>query len=147
MRRRALRFGLRPFLRRCAVIVMMAAAAAFVLQEFCVATSEAATGDTSHYQLGFAFGQANGAHSHIITHQHADGTIHRHAVDDDDGALDNHLKERGWNMAIVVGVLPGPVVFTVTAIAAGRLAIEKPSLLRVADRDGLRKPPRTPCIT
>ena len=38
--------GTRPFLRRFAVIVMMAAAVAFTLQGLFVATSEAATGDT-----------------------------------------------------------------------------------------------------
>jgi ABC-type nickel/cobalt efflux system permease component RcnA len=131
-----LRLARRPILRRFAVIVMMAAAVAFTLQGLFVATSEAATGDTSHYQLGFAFSHALGAgaaHSHLITHVHADGTVHRHAVDDDDGALDEHIKQRGWNMAIVVGVLPCPSICMVPAIVGSRLAIEKPSPLLVAD--------------
>ena len=144
-----MRLATRPFLRRFAVIVMMTAAVAFALQGLFVATSEAATGDTSHYQLGFAFSHALGAgaaHSHVITHVHADGTVHRHAVDDDDGALDEHIKQRGWNMAIVVGVLPGPGICTVAVVVVGKLAIEQPSPLRVADQSGLRKPPRPPCI-
>ena len=36
--------------------MMMAATVAFALQGIFVAASEAATGDTSHYYLGFAFG-------------------------------------------------------------------------------------------
>ena len=142
---------MRPFLRRFAAIVMMAAVVAFTLQGFFVATSEAATGDVSHYQHGFVLSHAHGegaAHSHVIAHVHADGMAHQHAVDDDDDddALDNHVKERGWNMAIVVGVLPCPSISVITAIMGSKLAIETRSPLRVAYQNGLRKPPRTPCI-
>src|SRR6267143_4620172 len=52
-----------------------------------VAASEAATGDSSHYYLGFVFSHPHGGnHSHVVTHKHADGTIHEHAIDDDDDA-------------------------------------------------------------
>ena len=45
----------RPPLRlRIATIVMMAATLAFVLQGIFVAASEEATGDSSHYYIGFA---------------------------------------------------------------------------------------------
>jgi ABC-type nickel/cobalt efflux system permease component RcnA len=128
---------------------MMAAAVAFTLQGLFVATSEAATGDTSHYHHGFAFSHAHrggATHSHVAAHVHADGTVHRHAVDDDDGALDKHLKERGCNMAIVVGVLPCPSISSMAPIVGNKLAIETPSPLRVVDQDGLRRPPRPPCI-
>jgi len=129
---------------------MMAAAVAFTLQGFFVATSEAATGDASHYYHGFAFKHGHGegvAHSHVTRHVHADGTAHRHALDDDDDALDNHVKEIGWNMAIVLGVLPDPGVSTITAIKSSKLPFEAPSPLCVGDQTGLRKPPRPPGMT
>ena len=129
---------------------MMAAAVAFTLQGFFVATSEAATGDASHYYHGFALKHAHGegaAHSHVTPHVHADGTAHRHTLYDDDGAIDNHVKEIGWNMAIALGVLPSVIVFTVTGIEGSKLVIETPTSLRVADQSGLRKPPRPPGMT
>jgi ABC-type nickel/cobalt efflux system permease component RcnA len=132
----------RLYLRRLAVIVMMAAAGAFTLQATFVAMSEAATGDTSHYYQGFALRHALGgaAHSHVVTHMHADGIVHRHAVDD--GALDDHVKQRGWNMAVVVGVLPCPTHCTIATVVGSKLGPAMPSPLQVADQDGLRKPPR-----
>jgi hypothetical protein len=45
---------------------MMTASLAFALQGICVAASEAATGDSSHYYLGFAFHHAGGTHSHLL---------------------------------------------------------------------------------
>ena len=144
-----MRFARRPYMRRLVGIVMMAAAVAFTLQGTFVATSEAATGDTSHYYLRFAFqhaGSEGAAHSHVVTHVHADGTVHRHAVGDDDSALDEHLKEHGWNMAIVVGVLPCLTICAIATIAGNKLVPETPSALPLADLDGLRKPPRPPCI-
>src|SRR5215831_16369343 len=84
---------------------MMTATLAFALQGICVAASEAATGDSSHYYLDFAFHHPGGTHSHVITHRHADGAVHRHAVDDDDGALADHVKQPGWNMALVICVV------------------------------------------
>jgi len=145
-----LRLDARPFLRRLVVIIMMAAATAFFIQGFCVATSEAATGDASHYYHGFAIKHAsgeNGAHSHVSPHVHADGTAHQHALDDDDGALDNHAKQVGWNMAIVLGVLPASNVFTIALNESSKLSFEKPDPLRVGGQSGLRKPPRSPGMT
>jgi ABC-type nickel/cobalt efflux system permease component RcnA len=142
------RFRARACVRRLVAIVMMAAAVAFTVQATFVAMSEAATGDTSHYYQGFALRHALGdgaAHSHVIKHVHADGTVHRHAVDDD--ALDEHIKQRGWNMAVVVGVLPCLTNCIVATIVGSKLGIEMPSPLQIADQDGLRKPPRPPCIT
>ena len=142
-----MRLARRPWLRRIAVLVMMAAAVTFALQGMFVATSEASTGDSSHYHLGFAFNHAHGeGHAHVVTHQHADGTVHRHAVDDDDDALDQHVKESGWNMALVVCVIPCPGIFAVSEIAGRKLAIAKPGRLRVAELRGLRRPPRPPSI-
>jgi hypothetical protein len=125
---------------------MMTATLAFALQGICVAASEAATGDSSHYYLGFAFNHAHGTHSHIVTHQHADGTIHRHAVDDDDDALADHVKQPGWNMAVVVCVVPVIAVPALHEVAGERLAMEVPRRLWVAAIDGLRRPPRPPSI-
>ena len=34
-------------------------------------------------------------HSHIVTHRHADGAIHTHAIDDDNGALAKHIETAG----------------------------------------------------
>jgi hypothetical protein len=144
---RALRFARQPFLRRAAIIVMMTAALAFALQGMFVAASEAATGDSSHYYVGFALDHAHGVHhSHILTHRHADGTIHRHAVDDDDDALAKHIKQPGWNMALVVCVMPCLSVCAISEVAGGRLTIEAPRRLWIADLNGLRRPPRPPCI-
>jgi len=129
--------------QRFAVVVMMAAAVALVLQATFVATSEAATGDTSHYYQGFALRHLLGGgtlHSHVVAHVHADGTMHQHAIDD--GALDDHVKERGWNMAIVVGLLPCPMTCKIATPAGRKLALDLTRPLAVGEPDGLRKPPR-----
>jgi ABC-type nickel/cobalt efflux system permease component RcnA len=135
------------FCRRVAIALMMAAALAFVVQGMFVAASEAATGDSSHYYIGFVVEHALGEHhSHLVTHRHADGTIHRHAIDDDDGALAKHIKQPGLNMALVVCVVPCPSVPLISQIVAGRLTIESPGRLWVAELNGLRRPPRPPSI-
>jgi hypothetical protein len=137
-----LHFARRPFLRRLAIIAMMTATLAFALQGVCVAASEAATGDSSHYYLDFAFHHPGGTHAHAITHRHADGTIHRHAVDDDDGALADHVKQPGWNMALVICVVPAVAMPALSEVAGERLAMENPRRPWVAAIDGLRRPPR-----
>jgi hypothetical protein len=157
-------FALRPLLRRFAVSVMLAAAAAFVLQGTLMATSEAATGSSSSsssrsssYHHGHPHRHAPAAgvdehvdaeHSHIVAHVHTDGTVHSHAVDDDD--LDDHIKEHGcaccWNMAVALGVLPTVVRVEVAAIAGSKLAIEPPAAQRAADPNRLKRPPRPPSI-
>ena len=124
----------------------MTATLAFALQGVCVAASEAATGDSSHYYIGFAVNHAHGGHSHAITHRHADGTVHRHAVDDDDGALADHVKQPGWNMAVVVCVVPVVAVPARSEVAGEKLTIENPRRPWVARLDGLRRPPRPPSI-
>lgn|SRR5262249_16800086 len=142
-----LRFRGRSFCRRMAVAMMMAAAVAFALQCMFVASSEAATGDSSHYYLGFVFSHHNdGRHSHLVTHKHADGIVHHHEVDDDNDALVKHVKGLGWNMALVTGILPCPEAATISETPGQKLTIEKPGRLQIADLIRLRKPPRTPCI-
>jgi hypothetical protein len=139
---------LRPATRRClqhvAVAMMLTAAVAFALQCIFVATSEAATGDTSHYYLGFA--PQGGHDSHVVAHGHADGIIHQHAIDDDDDALANHVKEPGWNMALVICVLPSPDTIAISEVESHRLPSAGPRRLPVADVGGLRRPPRPPSI-
>jgi hypothetical protein len=136
-----------PTLKNLATIIMMAAAVAFTVQSIFVAASEAATGDTSHYYLGFVFAHPHDeSHSHIIAHRHTDGTIHQHAIDDDEDALAKHIKEPGWNMALVICVLPCPEVPAISENAGHKLTIEKPHSLWVADLGGLRRPPRPPSI-
>jgi len=144
----ALRLASRPILKCVATIMMMAAAVAFTVQGIFVAASEAATGDTSHYYLGFVFTHPHAAsHSHIVAHRHNDGTIHEHAIDDDDeDALAKHVKEPGWNMALVICVLPCSEVPAISEIAGHKLTIERPRRLWVADLGGLRRPPRPPSI-
>jgi hypothetical protein len=139
-----LHFRRRPVLQRVAVVMMMAAVVAFALQGIFVAASEAATGDTSHYYLGFVLGHAHD-HSHVVAHKHVDGTIHQHAIDDDD-ALAKHVKEPGWNMALVICVLPCLNAPALSKIASSKLTIEKPQRLPVANVRGLRRPPRPPSI-
>ncbi len=134
--------GRRSFLQQLAIIIMMTATFAFALQGICVAASEAATGDSSHYYLGFAFHHAGGTHSHLVSHRHADGTVHTHAIDDDPGALAKHVKQPGWNMAFVICVVPAVTVPARSEIAGGRLTMENPRQLWVADLEGLRRPPR-----
>jgi ABC-type nickel/cobalt efflux system permease component RcnA len=127
--------------------MMMAATLAFVLQGMFVAASEAATGDSSHYYIGFVFEHATGEHhSHIVTHRHADGAIHTHAIDDDNGALAKHIKQPGWNMALVVCVVPCPTMSALSVATSDKLTIATPRRLRVADLNGLRRPPRPPSI-
>ena len=147
----------RPLVRRLAVIIMMMAVAAFTLQGTLIAASQAATGGASNYHHGVPHSHADkddaensesGEHSHVLTHVHVDGTIHRHAIDDDD--VDEHIKEHGcaccWNMAVAVGVLATVNFCSIAVIAGSKLAIEIASPHRGADPDGLRRPPRTPSI-
>ena len=148
------RFSMKPFSRRVAVILMMAAVAAFTLQGTLIATSEAATGEAGRFHHAHGHPQSDHAaaagESHLLTHVHADGTVHRHAIDDDDGGLDEHIKEHGcpccWNMAVAFGVLPSVSLCAVAEIAGGKLPIEAATPLQVSEPDGLRKPPRPPCI-
>jgi hypothetical protein len=49
-------------------------------------------------------------------------------------------------MAIVVGVLPLPVVASVNAVAAARLAIRGPDSCRGTEPDQPGRPPSTPGI-
>ena len=126
---------------------MMAAAVAFTVQGIFVAASEAAIGDTSHYYVGFVFTHPHGeTHSHISSHKHADGTVHQHAVDDDEDALAKHVKQPGRNMAFVICVLPCLEIPAISEIAGPKLAIENPLRLWVANLGGLRRPPRPPSI-
>src|SRR6266567_4046243 len=125
---------------------MMTATVAFALQGIFVAASEAATGDSSHYYLNFAFYHPGGTHSHVVTHGHTDGTLHRHAVDDGDGALADHVKQPGWNMALVICVVPAVAMPALSEVAGKRLAMENPHRPWVAAIDGLRRPPRPPSI-
>ena len=140
-------FVRRPFSQQLATVIMMAAAVAFAAQCVFVAGSEAATGDSSHYYLGFAFTHPHGgSHSHVVTHRHADGTIHQHAIDDDHDALAKHVKEPGWNMALVVCVIPCLSVPGISEVAGRKLTIENPRPVFIADLNGFRRPPRPPGI-
>jgi hypothetical protein len=141
-----LHLGLMPFLRRIAVIVMMSAAVAFVLQGTLIATSQAGTGAHSH----FHHDHTAAGHGPALTHVHADGTVHSHVIDDDDGGLDQHIKAHGcpccWNMAAAIGVLPTLAICNVVAAVGYKLAIAAPNPLKVADPTELTHPPRTPGI-
>jgi hypothetical protein len=135
------------FRRRIAAIVTMAVALAFALQGVFVAASEAATGDSSHYYVVFAFEHDNGEHhTRMVTHMHADGTIHTHAIDDDPGALARHIKQPGSNMALVICVAPNMSFPAPFAVAGQKLTPENPQPPRIADLDGQKRPPRPPSI-
>ena len=139
--------------RRVSVIVMMAAVLAFALQATFIAPSNAAADHAGPYHHGYARSHAHhatGAHSHEASHVHADGTVHRHLVDDDDGALEGHIQEPGcpccWNKAIVVGMLPSMNPCTVFAVLGGRLTFTTPVPYRGTEPNGPRRPPRPPSI-
>ena len=144
-----MRVAVSHLLRRFAAIVMLAAVAAFNLQAAFIAPSGAAT-EQPHYHHGSASEHGHEASSHEVTHAHDDGTVHRHAVNDDDGALDDHIQEPGcpccWNMAIVSGVLTGPMGCAVSATPSNRLAVGAPVPYRDTEPNGLRRPPRPPGI-
>lgn len=130
--------------------MMMAAALAFTIQGTFIA--QAATGVNSHYHHGY--GQEHAAHqhakSHAIAHVHADGTVHKHAVDDGARALKDHRQQPGcpccWNMAIVAAVLPLPPVSAFDAAPHSRVAIGDLDPYRGTEPNGLRRPPRPPSI-
>lgn len=140
----------RTLFRRCANVMMMAAVLAFNIQGTFIA--QAATGANSHYHHGYR--QHHLAHqhakSHAVTHVHADGTIHKHAVDDGDRALKDHRQQPGcpccWNMAILAAVLPLPPVSKFDVAPRSRVAIENLDPYRSTEPDGPRRPPRTPSI-
>src|SRR5262249_4318324 len=132
---------------------MMMAVLAFALQATFIAPSDTAAEDAGPYHHGYARSHAHhpaGTHSREASHVHADGTAHRHLVDDDHGALDEHIQEPGcpccWNMAIVVGMLPSPAVCATSIPASRKLAIEMSGPYWEAEPGGLRRPPRPPSI-
>ena len=147
-----MRLATRPYLRRLAAIIMMVAAMAFILQGTLIATSEAATGETGKYHHGMAHSHAHaddhGSGSHVVTHAHTDGTVHRHAIDDDE--LDEHVKEHGcgccYSMAIAICVLPSLSGCSLAIDAGSKLAIEAPRAQPDADPNRLKRPPRPPSI-
>ena len=143
-----LRFGARPWFLRFVDIVMMAAAVAFTLQSSFIA--QAATGTNSHYPRSHTHSSHRHAKEHVVTHVHADGTVHQHALDGGARTLNGHLREPGcpccWNMAIVIAVLPILPVPQVKSVASSRLTIETPDPFRGTEPDGPRRPPRPPSI-
>jgi hypothetical protein len=139
--------------RRLSSIVMMVAVLAFASQATFIAPSNAAADRAGPYHHGYARSHAHhpaGAHSHEASHVHADGTVHRHLVDDDDGALEEHIQEPGcpccWNMAIVVGVLPSMDPCTVLAVLDSTLTFTTPVPYRGTEPNEPRRPPRPPSI-
>jgi hypothetical protein len=128
---------------------MIAAAVAFTFETSFISTSEAAAGEIDHPHHKHAPDQPDGAHpkTHVVTHIHADGTVHRHAVDDDE--LDRHVRRSGspcWSMAVVVGVLPSLSACAIEETLIGKLAIEGVPPHRGTEPDVPGRPPRTPSI-
>lgn len=133
--------------RRCIAIVMMAAAMTFTFETSFITT--VASEEDNHAQHEDAPDSLTGAHSktHLVSHTHADGTVHRHAVDDDE--LADHLRESGspcWSMAIVVGVLPSLSLCPVEAILIGKIAMEELDPYRGTEPDVPGRPPSIPSI-
>jgi hypothetical protein len=148
-----LRLYAQSLLQCLGVVIMMTATIAFTLQGTFIAASQTVTGENSHYHHGYAHSHAfyeGHAKSHVVAHVHNDGTVHEHVVDDDDGALNDHVQEPGcpccWNMAIVIGVLPSATTCTVLATLGGKLAIDMPTASRGIEPNGPRRPPRPPSI-
>ena len=145
-----MRFAAQSLFGRFAAAAMMAAVIAFTFQATFIAPADGATEGTSRYHHGFARSQAHQqTHAHEVAHVHADGTAHRHVIDDEDD-LDEHIQEPGcpccWNMAIVVGVLPAATACTVTLALGARLVIEAPAPYRDTEPNGPRRPPRPSSI-
>jgi hypothetical protein len=145
-----LHLGAPTLFRWYADIMMMAAALAFTFQGTFIA--QAATGVNSHYHHGYDQKHAVHQHakSHVVAHVHADGTVHKHAVDDGKRALKDHSQQPGcpccWNMAIVAAVLPLLPVSELEAAPRSRVAIENLDPYRSNEPDGPRRPPRPPSI-
>ena len=140
-------------LKRFAVLVMMTAAMAFTIQGAFVAAAQNASGENSYYDHGYADNHAlydGHANSHAVAHAHTDGTTHRHVVEDDDGALNDHIQEPGcpccWNAAVVIGVLPSLMIWTFSAALSSKLAVEMSATYRGTEPNGPRRPPRPPSI-
>jgi hypothetical protein len=128
---------------------MIAAATAFTFETSFISTSEAAAGeiDHAHHERAPHYPDVVHPKTHVVTHVHADGTIHRHAVDDDE--LDDHVRQSGspcWSMAVVVGVLPSLSACAIEEILIGKLAIEGVHPHRGTEPDVPGRPPRTPSI-
>jgi hypothetical protein len=137
-----LRIGGQSRFHRNVILVMIAAMLEFALQATYIRPSA---------DNGGSPGYASRSHAktHLVTHVHADGTVHRHAVEGGKGAVDDHLRESGspcWSMAIVVGVMPSPSLCAVEAILIGKLAIHALDSYRGTEPDGPRRPPRPPSI-
>jgi hypothetical protein len=134
------------------VILMIVAMLEFALQATYIQPSASVLDSNGASRVGYA---ASGLpyegppKTRLVTHVHADGTVHRHAVEGTKGAIDNHLRESGspcWSMAIVVGVLPSPSLCAVETILIGKLAIQGREPYRGTEPDGPRRPPRPPSI-
>lgn len=147
-----MRIGAQSRFCRSVVIVMIAAMLEFTLQAAEIRPSANAVDSKAgshHGHTADGLPYRSPAKTHIVTHVHADGTVHRHAVEDGKGAIDDHLRESGspcWSMAIVVGVLPSPGACAVEAILIGKLAIHGLEPYRGTEPDGPRRPPRPPSI-
>jgi hypothetical protein len=125
---------------RFAVILMMTAVLAFGLEGTFVTAATLPTPEKSRHHHGHS-------HSHGVTHVHVDGTVHRHMVDDENGGLARHMKERGSaTVAPALAVLPTPSSIALAVVAGIKLAIEPPDPYRGTEPDGPRKPPRPPSI-
>jgi hypothetical protein len=119
---------------------MMMAVLAFGLEGTFVTAATLPTPEKSHNHYGHN-------HSHAVTHVHADGTVHRHVVDEENGGLARHMKERGSaTVAPAVAVLPTPSGIALAVVAGSKLAIEPPDPYRGTEPSGPRKPPRPPSI-
>ena len=136
--------------RLCVAIAMMAAAMAFSFETSFIAPAATATDEDHHVQQEDAPDSSNGAHpkAHLVTHTHADGTVHRHAVDDNE--LADHIRESSgspcWSMAIVVGVLPTLSVCPLEAILIGKIAMAELDPYRGTEPAVPRPPPSIPSI-
>jgi hypothetical protein len=72
--------------------------------------------------------------------------VHQHAIDDDDAALAQHVKETGSNMALAICVLPCPDMPVLSEMASHKLIVATPPGLPLIDLGRLRPPPRPPSI-
>jgi hypothetical protein len=136
-----LRLFARASLDQFAAIVMIVSAFAFTLQPTYFVTSQAAAQGGRIHSHSTWWGQQ---HSHVVTHVHADGTMHQHVVDD--GTLDHHKKEPGYPNAAIAALLPALIVCAVSSIVQAKFTVKSAEPQHGTEPNGPTRPPRTPSI-
>src|SRR5215471_158327 len=93
-----LRIGGRSRFHQSIIVVMIIAMLEFALQATYIQPSANAVdskGDSHHVHTASGLPFQGRMNTRIVSHVHADGTVHRHAVEGGKGAIEDHLRESG----------------------------------------------------